>query len=483
MTDAPHAERIIFHRSLVLGVKTALPMLFVMALTPPVVYSFAKGHGDPAFLTGWLIAAVFVLAIRATYALYFTRHAISDQNAHVLHSALVFAAFANGLLWGIGSIGLVDNMQSTQYYLVLFIIMAYTIGSPNTLFMLPYALSALLIGLWIPTVGRLIAHQDSVNLTLAIVLSLLTLMSLFSSLKRRREYVNLISLQIENEVLITRLRRERDDSKKLNRQLNAEISRRKATEEDLHTSQQRLLESKAVAESANGAKNDFLSSMSHELRTPLNAIIGYSDIMRRRIFGPLNIAKYKDYPHLIHEAGTHLLDLVDNLLTITKLERQSEKNQVSLICPYMLIDAVTNLSSTQTNSKQLKIEKDLHTDLPSFQGNSFRLEQVLYNFMKNAITFSSTGSTVTIGSFIDGFGDLVFYVNDEGSGMGQNQIETAFSLFEKGDHTELGMGIGLNIARQIIAKHEGEIRLHSDLGNGTTIAFTIPRSRHQQPPE
>lgn len=477
MPKSAEREILVFRRSLKIGYRMAKPMLLVMLLTPIVVYFLVPDQDRDTFFYSWLIAAVLLFIFRAAITRHYNTHTILSQNCHTAYGLMVFGATATGMLWGAGAVGLISDITSHEHHILTFIIAVYIVSGPNILFMVPTAMTGLLFGLWAPTVGRYLAYGEPLSYIIAITLSVLTIISLSSALSRRKDYLELLTLELEKEELVGRLREERDASQLLNTQLNQEINQRKAAQKALQSSQVRLIESKAVAESANQAKNDFLASMSHELRTPLNAIIGYSDIMQRKLFGPLSANQYDDYPRLINESGNHLLKLVDSLLDITQLEGDANPDSETVLTPSSLIKGVKRLSRIHLFEKNQTIIEDVAPDLPSFTANPLRLEQVMYNFVKNAITHSPQNGTIVIGTFIDAAGELVFYVNDYGKGMKPEQQRVALAPLERSPDLGDGVGLGLAIAKQIITHHGGDIRLQSDYGEGTTIAFTIPQNR------
>lgn len=479
MPKSAEREIFIFRRSLKIGYRMAKPMLLVMLLAPIVVYFLVPNQDRDPFFYSWLIAAVLLLLYRASITQYFNTYPIAQENDQKAYALMTFGATATGVLWGAGAVGLISDITSHEHYILTFIVAIYIISGPNILFMVPTAMAGLLFGLWAPTVGRYLASGEPLGYIIALTLTVLTIISLSSALSRRKDYLDLLNLEMEKEELVNRLREERDASRTLNEQLNKEINHRKAAQKALQSSQVRLIESKAVAESANQAKNDFLASMSHELRTPLNAIIGYSDIMQRKLFGPLSANQYDDYPRLINDSGNHLLKLVDSLLDITQLEGDANPDSETVLTPSALIKGVNRLSRIHLFEKNQTIIDDIAPNLPSFTANPLRLEQVLYNFVKNAIAHSPQNGTIVIGSFIDAAGELVFYVNDYGKGMKPEQQRIALTPLERSPDLggEGGGGLGLAIAKQIISHHGGDIRLQSDYGEGTTIAFTIPQNR------
>ncbi len=242
-----------------------------------------------------------------------------------------------------------------------------------------------------------------------------------------------------------------------------------------------LSEAKLKAEAANRIKSDFLAGMSHELRSPLTAIIGFSEMMKDEIFGPIGNEKYQDYPNDIYHAGTHLSDLISDLLDVStieagKLELEEEPIEVG--------DIVENSSSivqSRANEGNIKFTIEMNKKLPSVFVDSRRMRQILVNLLTNAIKFTPEGGSVRLCADEQEDGSLQFSVIDTGIGMDKEGIAKALEKFGQIDSEQArkhpGTGLGLPLTKELVEMHGGLMLIESVPGSGTTIKVLIPKNR------
>ncbi len=231
---------------------------------------------------------------------------------------------------------------------------------------------------------------------------------------------------------------------------------------------------------ANQAKATFLASMSHELRTPLNAIIGFSDIMRHELIGPLGGQAYKGYANDIHSSGGHLLALIQDILDLSKIEagklelREIEYNLRQLVDEAVRLLAVRAQEGGVSVVSRIGHGIRVHADLTA-------MRQVALNVIGNAIKFTPAGGQVEITSRLMPDGSAALVVRDTGYGIPAEEQDQLFEAFTQARHDlavkERGTGLGLAIVRKLMRAHGGEAWLESELGVGTTVYLTLPADR------
>jgi signal transduction histidine kinase len=242
-----------------------------------------------------------------------------------------------------------------------------------------------------------------------------------------------------------------------------------------------LSRARDAAEEASHIKSQFLANMSHELRTPLNAIIGFSDIVRNQLFGPLGNPRYEHYLSDIHQSGHHLLRLVNDILDISKLEAGAmEISEGEAELKDIVVDSV-NLVSTQAATHGVSVIVDLPDRLPRLRADELRLKQVVVNLLSNAVKFSRSGGEVNLSARLGPGGELAIAVRDRGIGMNAADIRVALQPFRQVENalsrTHEGTGLGLPLAKALVEKHGGTLRIASERDVGTTVTVTLPASR------
>ncbi len=233
---------------------------------------------------------------------------------------------------------------------------------------------------------------------------------------------------------------------------------------------------KTRAESANRSKSEFLANMSHELRTPLNAIIGFSEMMETGMFGPLGSPKYTEYAHDIRSSGQHLLELINDILDMSKIEAGRmtlEKQPTDL---GTVIEESLRLVSGRAEIASVKIVNEVGA-LPSVDADKRAIKQVLLNLLSNAIKFTPAGGTITMRGGADGrFVSLA--VEDTGIGIPAHALPKIGRPFEQveSQHSKKhkGTGLGLALSRSLVELHGGSLTIASTEGVGTRVTFTLP---------
>ncbi|OAN50741.1 histidine kinase [Paramagnetospirillum marisnigri] len=247
-----------------------------------------------------------------------------------------------------------------------------------------------------------------------------------------------------------------------------------------HT-EQTLRHAKDEAERGNRAKNTFLANISHELRTPLNAIIGFSEMMKHEIFGPLEPANYRTYVDDIHDSGMHLLELINDILDMSKAEAGMTDLQESPVDVIEVIRTSIRLMTRRASNSGIQIVDSLPDRLPLLLADERRIRQVMLNLLSNAVKFTDDGGRVEISAHLTQFDDYQITITDNGIGMTPEDLTRVMEPFVQAD-TRLsrkyeGSGLGLPLTKALVNAHGGQLLLDSAIGRGTSAIVTFPASR------
>lgn len=232
------------------------------------------------------------------------------------------------------------------------------------------------------------------------------------------------------------------------------------------------------AEDASRAKSEFLATMSHELRTPLNAVLGFSDVMRLEVFGPVGHARYREYAQDIHASGTHLLELITKVLDISKAEAGKLAVEATALDPRPILESAARLIRDAAEAKRIRFSLDLPETPPPCHADPQALRQILLNLLSNAVKFTPEGGAVTAGLRPQAGGDVEFVVHDTGVGMPTTEIPRLMRPFEQAAsgyaRQNGGTGLGLSLVGSLVQLHGGDLRIESAIGQGTTVTVRLP---------
>ncbi|ATU92343.1 PAS domain-containing sensor histidine kinase [Phyllobacterium zundukense] len=233
---------------------------------------------------------------------------------------------------------------------------------------------------------------------------------------------------------------------------------------------------KERAEAANRAKSEFLANMSHELRTPLNAIIGFSEIMHSGTFGTLGSDRYVEYVHDIHTSGNYLLNVINDILDMSKIEAghfSLDREEIDL-CP--LIHETVRVVSLQAQEKAVKVETRIAESV-TLNADRRAIKQILINLLSNAVKFTDTGGRISVRARKVS-GALVFTIEDTGCGIPKSALKKIGQPFEQVANqftkSHAGSGLGLAISRSLTELHGGALKIRSHEGVGTIVSVRIP---------
>jgi len=240
-------------------------------------------------------------------------------------------------------------------------------------------------------------------------------------------------------------------------------------------------EARYRAEAANVAKSRFLAQMSHELRTPLNAILGFSEVMKSEIFGPHAVPVYKEYSADIHNSGVHLLNLINEILDLSRIEAgRYELNEEAVSLVHVVADC-HHLLKLRASSRGITIHEVFEQGMPRLWADERAIRQVVLNLLSNSIKFTPQGGEIWLKVGWTASGGQYLSVKDTGSGIAENEIPIVLASFGQGSNSiksaEQGAGLGLPIAKNLIDMHGGSFTLKSKLRIGTEVVVTLPPER------
>jgi len=245
--------------------------------------------------------------------------------------------------------------------------------------------------------------------------------------------------------------------------------------------QRALHEAMEKAETASRAKTEFLATMSHELRTPLNAIIGFSEVLKRELLGPLGQERYREYAKDINESGAHLLNLISDILEYSKSESGKLRLVEAEVDLNQMIAMIVRQQGPRAEAAGVSITRDGQEQTLRIHADERKLRQVLMNLLSNAIKFTPMGGEVHVGLQRDDDGNVHIRISDTGIGIAPEDMPKVFSAFGQVDNAwtrrHEGSGLGIPLAKAMIELHGGELQIASKVGSGTSVTVKLPRER------
>lgn len=246
-------------------------------------------------------------------------------------------------------------------------------------------------------------------------------------------------------------------------------------------------QARRAAEDANRAKSQFLATMSHELRTPLNAIIGFAEVIKEMHFGADAQDRYVDYAHDIHESGQHLLELINDILDIAKIEAGKLKISPEVLQLKPVLNGCMRLFATRANAKELTLHCSTTPAEATLYADERAIKQILFNLLSNAVKFTLSGGHITVRATADEDGCISIVVADTGIGIPEDHIERVMQPFEqfenRYDQMREGTGLGLSLVKALAEVHGGTVAIDSRVDVGTTVTVRFPADRAWKPRE
>ena len=245
--------------------------------------------------------------------------------------------------------------------------------------------------------------------------------------------------------------------------------------------QQLLTEAKERAEFASRTKSKFLAAVSHELRTPLNAIIGFSEMMRDEVLGPVGNDAYCEYADHIYNSGSHLLSIINDILDLAKVEAGTAELNEEEVDVAEVFETSRRMFEARCQQAGNTLTCEVAEGLPRLRADRLKLQQVLVNLLSNAVKFTPAGGNIVCSAYLEPNGDMHITVVDTGIGIAEADIATALEPFRQVDSSLSrqydGTGLGLPLATRFVELHGGTLRLESELQVGTEVTVSFPKDR------
>ncbi len=442
------AEMMMMHVNSVLQGAAALPALVIFSAMVGLYFDQAIGLMVWAFVTLSAYAGLVLMARRA--ARCFGEETFAS---HWRHRFLGFYLVI-GICWAL--FALQDcvhcSTESFAFYKAAVLIVALA-----TTAMASFTLRHVLYFTFVPTVAALFVRagitREPADLSVLAMFAAVVVFFSFVSHRLHTANIKMMVFQTEKDNLI------------------AELEMAKSVSD----------EARRRAEEANLAKSRFLASMSHELRTPLNAILGFSEVMSGEVLGPIQNESYKDYVRDIHHSGQHLLNLINEILDLSRIEAgRYDLSEAALALSDIAEDCVS-LVQLKARSKNIRIVEAFEADMPLVWADEKSIRQVLLNLLSNAVKFTPVGGEIVVKLGWTAGGGQYLAVKDNGPGIAEEEIPVVLSAFGQGSiaikSAEQGTGLGLPIVQAILAKHGGEFVLKSRLREGTEAIAILPPQR------
>jgi two-component system cell cycle sensor histidine kinase PleC len=363
------------------------------------------------------------------------------------------AEFASGVAWAsLVLLGWIDGNTTSHVFLfaITIIMIAIRVTLSSQILLIVYA-GTLPIVLAVAT--RMVTEGDTLHLALAGILVATELYFVWLARRLNQTAQQMIAFRAEKDALI------------------AELAEAQAKSD----------EARRRAEEANLAKSRFLATMSHELRTPLNAILGFSEVMKGELMGPHSVAVYREYAEDIHKSGGHLLNLINEILDLSRIEAGRYELNDTRVNVAAVARECHKLMQIRARERNLTILEEFAGNMPELWADERAVRQIWLNLLSNAIKFTPPGGSVTLKTGRTAAAGIRFSVRDTGPGIAAEEIPRILSSFGQGTvarrHSEEGAGLGLPIVKGLAELHGGTLKIVSKLRQGTEMIVEMPASR------
>ena len=437
-----------------LAVALGTCVLLWPALPWPMVLGWAAMAGIAHGTRLWMQCAYFRdPGNPATTALWLRRYA--------------WAALLIGSVWAMLAVPIAEGLTGTPFFAICTVVVGMLSGA--TIINHPHmpSVTAIVWPIGLAIAAALASWGDAQHISFAAFFLIITGCAHFFAQRMHATLTDTLLLRYERTQLATDLSAR-----------NAELAH---ANERLGAANAQLRETQALAEAANRAKSEFLSNMSHELRTPLNAIIGFAEIIKDQAFGPVGLPRYAEYANDIHESGRSLLQLINDILDLSKVEAGKMELQKTFVDVADVLGRCMRVIKDRAAKSKVRLEMALDPTVPRLFADEGRIRQIALNLLSNAVKFTPAGGKVTLSASVDPQGAIAIAVTDTGIGMSAADIAVALERFGQAatpmSRAHEGTGLGLPLTKALSELHGGELTIVSAPGQGTTVTVTFPPQR------
>ena len=409
---------------------------------------------SPLLPIGWAILAITAHIWLGLMSKRFLDADTTQEELGLWRRNFLFGQAAVALAWTLLALIPQDDMQASAFPTLQFsAILAFNAA----ISMMSYSFGRIALVMTTPATLTLavlfLLNRDTNSLLMAVVLLGSIGFFYYISERLRTSLVGMLEHTTEKETLIVELETEKAFSEQARKR----------------------------AEDANFAKSRFLATMSHELRTPLNAILGFSEIMRDEVLGPLNNQNYLEYSKDIHNSGSHLLKLINEILDISRIEAGKHELNERKLYLTKIAEEARHMMEVKAKQKNVELQTFYEETLTTVWVDEQAIRQIILNLLSNALKFTPTGGTITLKTGWTSKGGQYVSVKDTGPGIPEEEIPVVLSSFGQGSiaikHAEPGTGLGLSIVQALLQVHQGHFDLKSELRKGTEAIAYLPHER------